>query len=48
MFGLVRMTEHGPKDVIVKWSQMTDAERAEAWREHEKAFGVCERRESQQ
>lgn len=44
MFGLVRITEHGPKDVIVRWSQMSEEERAAAWREHEKAFGTREER----
>lgn len=27
-------------DVIVLWSQMTDAEREQAWRDYEKAFGA--------
>lgn len=27
-------------DVIVSWSEMTDAEREKAWRDYEKAFGA--------
>lgn len=48
MFGLVRMTEHGAHDVIVKWSEMTDEERAQAWSEYEKAYGPGARTESRQ
>lgn len=27
-------------DVIVRWSEMTDAEREKAWRDYERAFGA--------
>lgn len=40
LYGMVRMTEHGPRDVIVPWSQMTDEERRQAWAEHERAYGT--------
>jgi hypothetical protein len=32
-------------DVIVNWSQMTDAEREKAWRDYERAFGTAAEKE---
>lgn len=33
-------------DVIVHWSQMTDAEREQAWRDYERAFGTAADKET--
>jgi hypothetical protein len=47
MFGLVRVDADGrPRDVIVSWSQMTEEERAAAWREYERAYCPAARTES--
>ena len=39
LYGVTRIDEHGARDVIVRWSEMTPAEQAAAWRDYEKAFG---------
>ncbi|SDG60168.1 hypothetical protein SAMN05216338_1001870 [Bradyrhizobium sp. Rc2d] len=33
-------------DVIVRWSELTDAEREQAWRDYEKAFGTAAEKEA--
>ena len=33
-------------DVIVRWSELTDAEREQAWRDYERAFGTAADRET--
>jgi len=39
VYGVVRMTEHGAKDVMVPWSKMTEAEREQAWAFHRQLYG---------
>lgn len=43
---LYAVTRRVEGDVIVRWSEMTDAEREQAWRHYERAFGTPAEKES--
>lgn len=43
---LYAVTRSVEGDVIVRWSELTDAEREQAWRDYEKAFGTAAEKEA--